>query len=340
MTKSAKRIRQIVGTTVVGVAGLGLAAGMLVWANTTELFPPTTFQPGEFAALGLQDLTVQTDDTVATTGLPSRTIEFMFNQEAGSSTDPLSNGSLDTLGDAVEDAVEYEPALYNIRGGGLDGNLKFTFNSVSPSDYVDGTYEDAFAAFQRVADADRGTTDFTSTVDNTGHRLVTVVVDTGSRSNSGGVLRSSWNNLVNDFPVNENITYKVVMKSGNVFSAEGVFTTEEEKDALATSDESIWNNIGIFIPQTTSNTDADNIPPSVFGVTTGKLVLSPISGSNKTTIVLTAPEGTDKAAFVSVFREKASQDPKVVFPSAVTTTFVVDGEATPFHVEYPSNREW
>jgi len=343
MSKSAKRIRQIAGTTVVGVAGLGLAAGMLVWANNTDLFPPTTFQPAEFAALGLDNLKVQNDEpgnAVVATGLPSRTIEFEFNKDTNSSANPLSNEGLSLLGDTVEDAVEYEPALYNIQGGGLNGQLKFTFDSVSPSDYVDGTYEDAFSAFQRVA-GDSGTgTDFTSTVDNTGQRLVTIVIETGSRSTTGGVLRSSWNNIINKLPINENITYKVVMKAGNTFSSEGVFTTKAEKDALATSEESIWNNIGIFIPQTTSSTDMENIPPSTFGVTAGKLILSPVSGSNKTTIALTAPEGTDKAAFVSKFREKASQDPKILFPAPVTTTFTVDGEASPFHVEYPSNREW
>jgi hypothetical protein len=325
---NAVRVRQVVAIITLALFGIVLGAALIVLSMTIDLFPDNRFSKDKFVQYGLSDLIVTNTGDNETTGLPSRTIEFKF---ATANSGQSNDGGLAILGSELEKQVKEEPAIYSIQGVGEGKN--FSFQSVSPSDYIDDTYSDAYSTFNSLADRTSSGVKFNSEVDGNGHRLVTVSAETSSAT-GGSVLRSVWNNLVESMSINDNTTYRMDLTTEKS-SVHAMFSTDEEVIAVTSIDPAVWENINSFTGGSTSSTAA-----SPYGIDRVDLFISGVPGDNQTTLALTVPKGTTKTPFVKTFQEKAYADPKVALPFAITTTLTVAGEPTPFHIEYPTNRTW
>lgn len=328
--------KHILVVILTGILAVAMAAAIMALVRTMEFFPDNRFDSEMFVQYDLTGLKVQGSTESVITGLPAHLITFTFADTDGSyDQDAASTQGLSILGDAVEQQIEQQPAIYNIeaKSDGLKDVL-FDFTSVSPSDYMDDTYRNAYTAFAGIANnRSFSKIHFSSNVAGSGQRLVVIDATTTTSTTSGSMLESQWDTLVKDLPVTPLTTYKVTLNTENGSSATGTFTSQEELDALLNIDVLVWNNLIAYIPEGRNS-------GSQYNVVSGTLYLSPLAGSNQTTIALTVAEGTDKATYGTTFRDLAIADPDVALPYGVTTTLTVQGEESPFHVEYPSNRDW
>lgn len=325
------KTKQAFVVTGLGIVAVAMGIAILLWAFTLEIFPTNNFRSDNYVPYGLQGLQLETTDREVATGLPSSDVVFKFGSADGSTSASLDEGGLSVLGTNIQKEIQEEPHIYNVRGASVDDKYSFDFESVSPSDYMDDTYQNAYSSFTDLASGISYTSlGYSSNVDASGHRIVTIKIIS---NNNGGseVLGSAWDNTVKSLPVIENTSYKVILTTEGGITVEGAFSTEDEKNAVATPDATIWNNATSYMGR---------FGTSTYSVQKTNIYLSGAAGTNQNTIALTVPAGTDKGTFTNDFKEKSSADPDVVTPSAFTTTLTVDGEQTPFHIEYPSNRIW
>lgn len=325
------KTKQAFVVTGLGIVAVAMGIVILLWAFTLEIFPTNNFRSDNYVPYGLQGLQLETTDREVATGLPSSDVVFKFADTNGANSAALGEGGLSVLGTNIQKEIQEEPHIYNVRGTSVDDRYAFDFESVSPSDYVDDTYQNAYSSFNDLASGvGYSSLKYSSNIDASGHRIVTIEME--SSNNGGGeVLASAWDSIIKSLPVIENTSYKVTLKTDGGVTVEGAFSTEDEKNAVATPDVAIWGNSTAYMGR---------FGTSTYSVEKTTVYLSGAAGTNQNTIALTVPAGTDKGTFTNDFKEKSSADPDIATPSAFTTTLTVDGEQTPFHIEYPSNRIW
>jgi hypothetical protein len=299
------KTKQAFVVTGLGIVAVAMGVAILLWAFTLEIFPTNNFRSDNYVPYGLQGLQLETTDREVATGLPSSDVVFKFADTNGSTSAALGEGGLSVLGTNIQKEIQEEPHIYNVRGASVDDQYAFDFESVSPSDYMDDTYQNAYSSFNDLASGvGYSSLKYSSNIDASGHRIVTIEM------------------------VSSN---KVTLKTDGGVTVEGAFSTEDEKNAIATPDAAIWGNSTAYMGR---------FGTSTYSVEKTTVYLSGAAGTNQNTISLTVPAGTDKGTFTNDFKEKSTADPDIATPSAFTTTLTVDGEQTPFHIEYPSNRIW
>jgi hypothetical protein len=285
----------------------------------------------------LANLKVEENPSDDITGLTARLVTFSFTDTAATvDREIASTEGLAVLGDVIEQQIKQQPAIYNIEAKGAElKDTLFSFKSVSPSDYMDDTYRNAYTSFATIANNRTfSKVNVTSDVTGSGERLVSIDATTISSTTSGTMLESQWEALVKDLPITPLTTYKVTLHTEEAGSSvTGTFSSQEEMDVLLNVDVLVWDNL---VAYTTKSRNSD----SQYNAVRGILYLSPLTNSNQTTIALTVTTGTNKGTYGTVFHDLAVADPDVALPYGITTTLTVDGEEIPFHVEYPSNREW
>jgi hypothetical protein len=333
--RAAQR-RRAVFVVILGFVAVAMAGLILFVSFTADLIPNNRFNADNYVQYGLQQVKITANDKNTATGLPAKTITFKFGDSTGSGESALDGGGLEILGENVEKEIDKSPAIYNIEGSGTqDSNYSFTFRSVSPSDYKDRTYLNAYSAFTNIGNSTNvGSLTYDSTVDEqTGRRIVNVSeVDNGI--STGDMLGNNWQNLIEALPVDSNTTYNVTFNTGQNATVHGTFSTKAERDALQNVDSVVWKNTAGYLGISGYQ------PDSVYKIKSADVYLSPVKDSNQTTLALTVPKGTDKGTFLSAFQSKAPQDPDLSYNAAITTTLTVEGEKTPFNIIYPSNRDW
>jgi hypothetical protein len=334
--RAAQR-RRAVFVVILGFAAVAMAGLILFVSFTADLIPNNRFNADNYVQYGLQQVKITANDENTATGLPAKTITFKFGDSGESyGKDALDSGGLEILGENVEKEIDRSPAIYNIEGSGTkETNLNFNFRSVSPSDYKDRTYLNAYSAFTRIGESTNvASLSYDSAVDEqTGRRIVNVV-EKGTSITGDDVLGNNWQNLLEALPTDSNTTYNVTFDTGENLTVNGTFSTKQERNALMNVDSTVWKNAAGYVG--ISGYDSS----SVYNVKKADLYLSPVKDSNQTTLALTISKGIDKGTFLNSFQTRAAEDPDLSYVSAMTTTLTVDGEKTPFNIIYPSNRDW
>jgi len=333
--RAAQR-RRAVFVVILGFVAVAMGGLILFVSFTADLIPNNRFNADNYVQYGLQQVKITANDENTATGLPAKTITFKFGDSTISGRNALDSGGLEILGENIEKEIDKSPAIYNIEGSGTkESNFNFTFHSVSPSDYKDRTYLNAYNAFTRLGDSTNiGALTYDSTVDEqTGRRIVNIS-ETGNNITGSDVLGNNWQNLLSVLPTDSNTTYNVTFNTGENVTVHGTFSTKAEREALMNVDSAVWKNAAGYVGISGYTSS------SVYKIQRADVYLSPVKGSNQTTLALTIPKGTDRGTFLSTFQSKASQDPDLDYNSAMTTTLTVDGDKTPFNIIYPSNRDW
>lgn len=319
----------LIGMTLVAIL---IAAGVLLWGATASLFNPNSINGENYIPYNMQNLVVQTDTT--TQGLPGYNISFEYKDSDNKQPENVTAQGFSLLGETLDNLITKEPAVYNIVGTPADAaSTSFEFTSSSPSDYTNDVYTKAYSSFIRVTDAGEAkSVQYKSEVQSNGERFVTVKIRLPDSNSSQFAFQNTWSQTLQALPVTDLTTYQVMVTAGDKATVSSAFTTNEEKTALSNIDSNLWATFEAY-------SDAKGAYNTKFNIQDVTLNLSPV-GNNQTTLALTVTPPADRAAFLAEFSGVASQDPKVAWVTAATTTFTAVEELTPFFIQYPSNREW